>query len=91
MSRAKWKGPYVYNQLLQDINENNHAKKNKTYLPEIYTLSRSSTIIPNFVGNIINVYNGKTFSKLKITETMIGKKLGEFSPTRKKFSFKKKK
>ena len=60
-------------------------------MEEIFTYSRSSTILPYFVGQIINVHNGKSFSKIKVTENMIGKKLGEFSPTRKKFSFKQKK
>lgn len=88
MSRAKWKGPYILNKLLED---NKDSKSNKKYLTEIYTFSRSSTIIPNFVGNTLNVHNGKTFAKIQITENMIGKKLGEFAPTRKTFSFKKKK
>jgi ribosomal protein S19 len=82
MSRAKWKGPFVSNSLLQ---------KCKIPKSEIYTNSRRSTIIPSLVGLIINIHNGKGFSKLKITESMIGHKLGEFSPTRKRFSFKKKK
>jgi small subunit ribosomal protein S19 len=88
MSRAKWKGPYILNKLLTDTKKND---LNEKYLPEIYTFSRASTIIPNFVGTTLNVHNGKTFSKIQITENMIGKKLGEFSPTRKTFSFKKKK
>jgi ribosomal protein S19 len=33
----------------------------------------------------------KNFQKIEITEDMVGFKLGEFSPTRRKFSFKKKK
>jgi|TARA_B110000261_G_scaffold164681_1_gene216191 ribosomal protein S19 len=82
MSRAKWKGPFVSNNLLQEC---------KTTKSEVYTNSRESTIVPKFVGFTINVHNGKGFSKIKITEAMIGHKLGEFSPTRKRFSFKKKK
>lgn len=82
MSRAKWKGPFVSTKLLQ---------KCKTPTSEIYTNSRKSTIIPILVGLTLNVHNGKGFSKVKITESMIGRKLGEFSPTRKRFSLKKKK
>lgn len=82
MSRAKWKSPFVNNKFLQECNAN---KK------EIYTQARESAIIPRLIGLTINVHNGKGFSKLKITESMIGHKLGEFSPTRKRFSFKKKK
>lgn len=83
MSRAKWKGPYVENGLINSLNEKNTHN--------ILTSSRRSTIIPSFVGKTFRVHNGKNFLTIKITESMIGKKLGEFSPTRKKFSFKKNK
>jgi ribosomal protein S19 len=36
-------------------------------------------------------HSGNTFVKLKITDNMIGHKVGEFIPTRQKFVFKKKK
>jgi len=84
MSRAKWKSPY----LGLDSNTITLKKKNNN---EITTKSRSLVIIPAFVGFIFNIHNGKTFNKINITEKMIGHRLGEFSPTRKKFSFKKKK
>lgn len=88
MSRAKWKGPYVQKTLLKKFFLQNTQFK---YQTEIVTKNRASSIIPIFVGSFFKIHNGKTFSKIKITETMVGKKLGEFSPTRKKFSFKKKK
>ena len=88
MSRAKWKGPYIQRILLTKFFEKKQASK---FNVEITTKSRSSTIIPSFVGNFFNVHNGKNFSKIQVTEKMIGKKLGEFVPTRKRFSFKKKK
>ena len=87
MSRAKWKGPYVSNKLFIAVKQSKVAD----YEKEIFTEARNSTIIPGFVGYTFNIHNGKQFSKIKITENMIGKKLGDFSPTRKKFSFKKKK
>jgi len=90
MNRVKWKGPYVSNKLLKKfIKKQNDT--NSLYSFELNTKSRSSTITPLFIGGIINVHNGKNFTKVLITEDMVGKKLGEFSPTRKKFSFKKKK
>ncbi len=85
MSRAKWKNPYVSKVLLNNFN--NLEKLNKS----INTKSRSSTIIPRFIGYNINVHNGKIFINIKITDNMVGKKLGEFAPKRKIFSFKKKK
>ena len=90
MNRSKWKGPYVSNKLLKEyLKKQNNTKS--LYNFELNTDQRSSTITPSFVGFTLNVHNGKSFSKILITEDMIGKKLGEFSPTRKKFSFKKKK
>jgi small subunit ribosomal protein S19 len=86
MSRAKWKGPFVPNKILDNLNSVSFSDKN-----EITTYFRKSAIVPQFIGLTFNIHNGKTFSKVKITETMVGKKLGEFSPTRKRFSFKKKK
>ena len=87
MSRAKWKSPYVSKDLIRTFK----TRKNEKYIKEIFTKSRASTILPYFVGQTINIHNGKTFAKIKISENMIGRKLGEFSPTRKKFSFKQKK
>lgn len=87
MSRAKWKGPYVSKNLIEKFK----SKKNQRNKKEIQIMFRDSTILPNFVNHIFQVHNGKNFSKLVIKEEMIGKKFGEFSPTRKTFSFKKKK
>ena len=86
MSRAKWKGPFLPDNILD-----NSLKKHQDIKTEIFTKVRSTVIIPQFVGLTINVHNGKLFSKIKITDKMLGHKLGEFSPTRKKFSYKKKK
>ena len=87
MSRAKWKGPF----LTDNIINNCKKKDNKNFKTEIFTEVRSTVIIPKFIGLNINVHNGKTFSKVTITDKMLGHKLGEFVPTRKKFSYKKKK
>jgi small subunit ribosomal protein S19 len=46
------------------------------------TWSRRSTITPEFVGHTLAVHNGKKFIPVYITESMVGHKLGEFSPTR---------
>ena len=39
-------------------------------------------LIPEFIGISFLIYNGKKFIPIKISEEMIGHKLGEFSPTR---------
>ena len=78
MSRSKWKGP--------SFKDNKLTHNNK-----IQELKRNSEIIPQFVGRSIKTYNGKKFIKITLTEDMIGHKIGEFSPTRARFEFKKKK
>jgi len=78
MSRSTKKGPFVAEHLLKKINELN-AKRSKT---PVKTWSRSSTIIPDFVGHTFEVHNGKDFKRVFVTEDMVGHKLGEFSFTR---------
>ncbi|XVC35156.1 MAG: 30S ribosomal protein S19 [Candidatus Karelsulcia muelleri] len=79
MPRSLKKGPYVNLKLKKKILLNN---LNVNIKKVIKTWSRSSTIIPEFIGNTILVYNGKIFIPVYIYENMIGHKLGEFSPTR---------
>jgi ribosomal protein S19 len=53
----------------------------------IFTKSRACTIVPNFVGLKFMVHNGKDYLPVQVGEEMVGHKLGEFAPTRKKFSY----
>ena len=78
MSRSIWKGPFVDPSLIKKV-EKLKDKPNK--IP-IKTWSRKSTIIPEFVGHSFLIHNGKKFIPIKISEEMVGHKLGEFSPTR---------
>jgi small subunit ribosomal protein S19 len=78
MPRSLKKGPYVFHKLLDKVEKSKDAKRKQV----IKTWSRSSMIIPNFVGETIAVHNGKTFVPVFVTENMVGHKLGEFSPTR---------
>ncbi len=78
MSRSVHKGPYVDKKLYKKIVKQNNDNSKKP----LKTWSRSSTIIPDMIGHTINVYNGKTFVPVFISESLIGHKLGEFSPTR---------
>ncbi len=78
MSRSLKKGPFVHYKLWKRINEQNESGKKQT----IKTYSRSSMIIPDFVGHTIAVHNGIKFIPVYITENMVGHKLGEFAPTR---------
>ena len=78
MSRSVWKGPYFDITLFKKVKK---SKEENSKSP-IKTWSRRSTVIPDFVGVTISVYNGKSFIPVYVTEDMVGHKLGEFSPTR---------
>ena len=78
MARSLKKGPFVHHSLEKKVSLNVEANK-KTV---ITSWSRSSLIIPDFVGQTIAVHNGRQFIPVYITENMVGHKLGEFSPTR---------
>ena len=78
MSRSKWKNPYT-----KQFGKNKRKK--------ILTIKRSYEITPHIIGKTFKVHNGKIFTKLTTTEEMIGHKIGEFIPTRVKFTFKKSK
>ena len=78
MSRSVWKGPFVDPSLLKKVEK----LKDQSNRQPIKTWSRKSTIIPEFVGYSFLIYNGKKFIPIKISEEMVGHKLGEFSPTR---------
>jgi small subunit ribosomal protein S19 len=78
MSRSSKKGPYVDPKLLKKI-----AALKAGDRTVIKTWSRDSEISPEMVGFVFGVHNGKDFISVKISEEMIGHRLGEFSPTRK--------
>lgn len=82
MPRSLKKGPYVYYKLAKKV-FSSKKKINETKRKIIIkTWSRSSTIIPEFVGITFSVHNGKNHVPIYINENMVGHKLGEFVPTR---------
>ena len=78
MSRSVKKGPYVHASVLKKIDAMNAKNEKKV----VKTWSRSSTILPSFVGHTIAVHDGRKHVPVYITEGMVGHKLGEFAPTR---------
>ena len=78
MPRSVRKGPYIDDKLLLKIDLMNARNEKRV----IKTWARASTISPDFVGHTIAVHNGNKFIPVYITESMVGHKLGEFSPTR---------
>ena len=78
MGRSLKKGPYVNERLLAKV-----EKQQRTGSREpIKTWARDCTVVPDFIGHTFLVHNGKAFTKLFVTEDMVGHKLGEFAPTR---------
>ena len=78
MSRSSKKGPYIDPKLLKKISK---AKPNDGAV--FKTWARNCEISPEMVGFAFDIHNGKNFIQIRITEEMIGHRLGEFSPTRK--------
>jgi small subunit ribosomal protein S19 len=81
MKRSVWKGPFLDLALFKQV-------KNSKF---VRTRSRASTILPFMLGKTIGVYNGKKYISVKITEEMLGFKLGEFIMTRLRHVYKKNK
>ncbi len=64
----------------------NKVKKFKdgTYKKIVKTHCRDMPVLPEFLGLIIHVYNGKEFVPVPITVETLGHCLGEFALTRRK-------
>ncbi|MFA5008977.1 MAG: 30S ribosomal protein S19 [Candidatus Paceibacterota bacterium] len=78
MSKSLKKGPNIDQILLNKIK---NLKVDSA--PAIKTWSRAAIIVPEMIGFIFAVHNGKDFIQVRVTEEMVGHKLGEFSPTTK--------
>lgn len=85
MSRSKWKPLYKNNELLNSIK--NVRDKNVI----IKTFVRNMEITKDLIGYTFSIYTGNSFKQVLIKSSMVGHKLGEFVPTRRKPVFKKKK
>lgn len=78
MARSVWKGPFVDGYVLKKA----EAARQSGRKDVVRIWSRRSTILPQFVGLTFGVYNGRKFTPVLVTESMVGHKFGEFSPTR---------
>lgn len=77
MARSAKKGPYVDEKLMKKVTALAHDDKTV-----IKTWARSSEIAPDMIGRIFGVHNGKDFIQVRVTEEMVGHRLGEFSRPR---------
>jgi len=78
MGRSLKKGPWIDPRIQRKVDK---AKAEGDGKP-ITTWARASTISPEYVGMTFMVHNGRTFTKVYVTDDMVGHRLGEFSPTR---------
>jgi small subunit ribosomal protein S19 len=78
MARSSRKGPQIDEKLLFKVAKMKSLGKKES----IKTWSRNSQIPPEFVGVTFAVHNGNKFIDVFVTESMVGHRLGEFSPTR---------
>ena len=78
MTRSLKKGPFIDEHLKEKVSNLKPGDKKI-----IKTWSRRSSIVPAMIGFTIAVHNGKDFINVRVTENMVGHKLGEFSLTRK--------
>lgn len=78
LSRSAWKGPHIVPLPIREAISKGTP---------IRTNARAATILPQFVGLKFQVHNGKEYVAFEVVEDMVGRKLGEFVPTRKRFSY----
>jgi len=78
MARSLKKGLFIDEKLMKKIEKAKVDGK----VSSIKTWSRRSSISPEMVGLTFDVHNGRAFIPVRVTENMVGHKLGEFSPTR---------
>lgn len=76
MARSLKKGPFFHRNLLQKVQD-------KKDFRNIQLWSRSSTILPEFIGHKFEVHNGRSLVLVTVSDEMVGHKFGEFASTRK--------
>ena len=78
MPRSLKKGPYIDEKLLKKVSRLRKGDKQV-----LKTWNRAAVITPEMIGFDFGVYNGKEHILVRVTEEMVGHKLGEFAPTTK--------
>jgi len=79
MNRSKWKFLVVDYKFLKKLKE----RKNSNKIKQIIIKTRKVSILPIFIKNNLEVYNGKSFFRFKATFLNISHKIGSFIFTRK--------
>jgi small subunit ribosomal protein S19 len=78
MSRSTKKGPFVHYSIVEKVNRLESSGERRV----IRVFQRASVIVPDFIGHNFEVYNGKKWIPLFVSEDLVGHRFGEFAPTR---------
>ena len=70
MSRSKWKGSFINNNLLKKTNTLTHISRRNSIIPSLY------------LNKFVSIHTGKDFKKIFISKEKIGLKFGTFAYTR---------
>ena len=79
MSRSSWKPLFLSNEMATQIKD-----KVSNKLDDFFAYNRATVLTQQMLGFKINIYNGIRFYTIVVSSDMLGHRLGEFSPTRKK-------
>lgn len=80
MSRSSWKPLFISNELLKQSQDSNVIKDRDA----LFSINRATVLTKPMIGYKINVYNGIRFYTITVSSDMLGHRVGEFAPTRKK-------
>lgn len=83
MARSSWKFNYIINSSYKNI----FLSKFKQLKKVNKIFSRSSSVLKHFLKKNVYIYKGNMFVKILFNRYCVGYKIGEFSVTRKPFSF----
>lgn len=77
MSRVSWKPLFLHPEFMHQQNKNLSQE-------EVVLFNRATVITKQMIGLKFQIYNGIRFFPLTVTTDMLGHRVGEFAPTRKK-------
>lgn len=80
MSRSSWKPLFVSNELLKQSNDSSLVKERDV----LFAYNRATVLTKPMIGYKISIYNGIRFYTITVSSDMLGHRVGEFAPTRKK-------
>ena len=84
MPRSIWKPFHVCPKLLNEIYLLTKAGGPAIQKRPVRTRSRSSIILPQFLGYRFQIHNGYKYVNVEVKNEMVGRKFWEFAPTRKR-------